>query len=1691
MNNEPYSKNPSFPPFIYGDTFDSDRMATVHSQFRKQVMKTPGAIACICQNEEINYRQLDERASIIAQQLHEQGIGSGDLVGIMVDKSLDMVAGLLGVLQSGAAYVPIAPDCPKTRAEIILAECRSTLVLSQSWLSDHLPQGINTLLLDKVNWARALPSVSVSDEYPGTGDDTMYVTFTSGSTGVPKGVVVRHRGIVTLMQWAGNKFQLTNEDRILQNVSLSFDASVMEVFWPLLSGAILVIPPPGWDQTAQHIVSLVQSKRLSHVFIVPSILSYVLEHSQPADLRNLKCVHSIGEPLPLKLRNDFLARFEAELYNWYGPTEASIFVTVSSCRSSESTVVLGSPLPNTRLCILDDRMQPISEGDVGGLFVGGERLAVGYLNRPDLTSNVFIPDPFTSGSQEYLYRTGDRVRLLPEGNLEFLGREDHQIKLRGHRIELGEIETVLLEHPSVVAATAMVREVGPGDQRLVAFVQPRALDTVKNIAHKLNHLNNEPTKAEYYENLSRELRQLLAEKLPAYMIPASITVLEKFPLNANQKLDRKQLPSLIGWQDKPKLEMVEPSNATEKHVASVLADFIGLDTVGRHDHFFELGGHSLLAIQALNRLSAEFEVQLELGKFMQNPTVFHLVQHIETVVSSTDTTTPLDAERLGGGRIQASMAQRPLWRINQLYGANSSMNIVSAFQLKGPLLPGLLEESFQQVLSRHETLRSRFFEVQGVLYQEILQEWLIPLERVDLTGCTQEDVDAHLEHVAAGSFSLSKGELLRTVLFECGKDEYVLMIVVHHIVSDGWSMPIFFRDLTGLYNAKRKKQKAILMELPIQYRDFAMWQRKRYEEGQQTSSIEHWKGRLNRAETIFELPTDFTRPVTYSNPGTISRSRLSRELSEKIRSVCLQHDCTIFAGLLTAFLVLLYRYTGKEDLIIGIPVASRQHQDVENLVGLFSNIVPLRADMSKSPTFEEMLQRSKIYTVEVLSHQGLPFEQLIEELDPVRHPNRPPLVQVQFVLQNLPEPRLDLTEVSATIIPVSNGCSLFDLTLELTEFEDDSLQIAWEYRTDLFKEQTIKRLAKHYSNILEVMSESPGTSIAAVPMLDTEERNTMVSVWNQSGKPYPSDTTIQTLFSQQVSKAPSDIAVIFENEEMSYGELDKRSSYLAHRLLGLGVRPGSSCGLLLNRSMNLIVAYLAILKAGAICVPLEPTHPQKRIEYILSDAGVSCVIAETALEPQLSNTNLPCLCVDKFNWALLKGNSQTPKITLTPESIACIVYTSGSSGSPKGVQLHHRGIINCLSFLQSEWPLTNADKSLLKASIGFDLSIAELLWPLLFGSILVVVNPGGHRDPAYLVQLIRDQQITHVSITPSQLRSMVEVPGFSGIKSLRAMVSCGEALSIGVVKDYYETVDIPLYNLYGPSENSIYSSIWQCPPDTKSIFIGRPITNCQMYILDANEQPVPVNVPGEIYVGGEGIAHGYINLPKQTEVAFIESPFPESPGKLYRTGDCGRFAEDGNIEYLGRFDDQVQIRGVRIEPGEIESILNQHESIQNSAVTSHEHGRNDIRLHAWVEVSNAAKRTTENDLRHYLRSQLPITMIPSVISIVDHLPRNVNGKIDRNTLKRDIVKAAEINPHAPIEGDSIAQAVAEIFSEVLGAGSVGIDDDFFENGGHSLLAFQIAIRIQGRLEATVPLSVVFNYPTPNKLAKFIQELSQK
>lgn len=613
-------------------------------------------------------------------------------------------------------------------------------------------------------------------------------------------------------------------------------------------------------------------------------------------------------------------------------------------------------------------------------------------------------------------------------------------------------------------------------------------------------------------------------------------------------------------------------------------------------------------------------------------------------------------------------------------------------------------------------------------------------------------------------------------------------------------------------------------------------------------------------------------------------------------------------------------------------------------------------------------------------------------------------------------------------------------------------------------------------------------SIAHAPMLDPEERHTLVSAWNQSGKPYPNDTTIPTLFSQQASKTPGDIAVKFENEEMSYRELDNRSNYLAHRLLGLGMRSGSCCGLLLNRSMNLVVGYLAILKAGAVCVPIEPTHPQKRIEFILSDAAVSCVLVETELESQLSNTNLSCICIDKFNWAHVRGNSQAPKNLSTPESIACLIYTSGSTGIPKGVQLHHRGIINCISYLQSEWPLTNKDRSLLKASIGFDLSIAELLWPLLFGSVLVLVKPGGHRDPTYLVQLICDQQITHLSITPSVLRSMLDVPSFSKAETLRAVVSCGEALTMDVVNAYYEAVDIPLYNLYGPSENSIHSSTWQCPPDTERIFIGRPIPNCQMYILDANQQPVPVNVPGEIYVGGDGIAHGYTNLSKQTEASFIESPLPESPGKLYRTGDVGRFAEDGNVEYIGRIDNQVQIRGVRIEPGEIESILNQHESIQSSAVSAHEHGQNDIRLHAWVEISNNSKHPTEDDLHHYLRTQLPITMLPSVISIVDHIPHNANGKIDRNALKSGIVKAVEIDTHVLSERASLAHQVAEIFSEVLGTGSVAIDDNFFEKGGHSLLAFQIANRIRDRLQLDIPTTVIFKYSTPNQLAKFIAAL---
>ncbi len=2054
-------------PFVYGENIPLNVEATIHSLIRDQAISTPDAVACMWENEELTYRALEARAEILAGHLRSFGIGRGDLVGVCLDKSLNMIPALLSVLKTGAGFVPMARDCPLYRNMTILQESSPKAIITESKLQDSLPlSSYSYVLIDTVDWSQTPDS---GPEVEASSEDIMYVTFTSGSTGVPKGVVVKHGSAINFAIWAADRMMLTERDRVLQNGSLTFDVSIKEIFVPLLCGAAVVVPPAGWHQESARLASILDTYQVSHVFIVPSMLHFFLETGAALELKQLKSVHSIGERLTTSLRDAFYKTIDAELYNWYGPTETTVSVLAHLCHPNDAAVVLGQPVYNSRLCVLDERMQPVEAGELGGLYVGGACLAAGYLNRPELTDTCFIPDPFSKDSTELLYKTGDRVRILPNGDFAFFGREDDQVKLRGNRIELGEIESVLSNHPQVHMVAAAVKVASAGDERLVAFVVPRwpktfgadiqdqieewrtvhdriykgsvvddpqfnitgwnrgfdrqpysndemrewventvsrirtlnprrileigcgsglllhrlapdceryfgtdfspsvvaelqskttqldhvtisngladdfsrftpgefdtvvlnsviqyfpdiaylqrvlqeavklvddkgvifvgdvrclelmeayyasciisqgngditdreisdlvsiarlqerelavsprlfhsltkrfervtsvqihlkkgtyrtemncfrydvvitvgdlpvtgssrtkrtwdSLDgrlhvlqkllekqpqqaflitgvpnarviretTVINrikdspinqgavgvsgkceppeegidpadvfaLAEKLKRpadisfdtspeagtmqvcfgnrdpdecnrhhwmpvdspdgdfsLGNNPLRARFADKIIQELRDQTTDRLPMYMIPSNIIVLEKMPRTPNGKFDRQRLP-LPSWGSR-NIDFVEPADDIERKVALILANVLGIDRVGQRDNFFDLGGHSLLAIRALNCISAELDIQLDLVRFMENPTVFQLAKQIrEDDHDGSITKIPISSKRIDGKPSHISLTQRPLWRIDRIYGADATMNIGYAFELIGALDTDLLETSLIEILHRHEILRSRFVDIEGVPYQIVGEIPADFLESIDMSEKSQADLEAKTNALIRRPFALEHDNLLRTTLLEQTEEKFILVVVMHHLVSDGWSIPIFFNELAELYNAAKQGRKADISERRIQYADFSQWQRDACESGTHNASVAHWKESLDGVSAVLELPTDCRRPKNRSVAGNIYRRPFTRQHTDSIRGCCRQHDCTLYQSLLNVFLVLIYRYTGREDFVIGSPVAGRLHPDVEDLIGLFVNIVPIRADLSQNPSFESLLKRTKRHSLDILAHQGLPFEVLIEELDIDLEPNRTPLVQVQFVLQNTAESKLELNGVSSRLVPVCNGGSVFDLTVEVVEFENGVLELVLEYRTDLFTEKSIVRLADHYFNLLDAMTESPTASVAHAAMLCEDERHGLLGDSDRTSRRYPGDHTLSTLFSRQVSKTPRETAVVIEGESMTYGELENRSNFLANRLISLGIPANGACGLLLERSTDLLVAYLAVFKAGAIGVPIDSGYPPKRIAYVLSNAEVKFVVTHGELDCLIANTASVPICVDRFDWNRLPADQPCPHSRSTPESLACLMYTSGSTGAPKGVQVVQRGLVNCLSWLQSEYPVTGGNRVLMKSSIGFDVSIAELFWPLLNGACVVLARPGGHRDPAYLLQAVREHQITHLVLTPSMLKAILEEPDLSPLESLQVVISTGEAISLNLIQTYFEKLQTPLYNLYGPTEASIWSSFWKSNADAAFVSIGKPISNTQLYILDAKHEPVPVNVAGEIYIGGDGLAKGYKKLPKQTSESFVESPIPGVAGRLYKTGDRARHRENSEIEYLGRIDQQIQVRGVRIEPGELEALLLEHKGVRSAAVAAQRHGPGDVRIHAWVEPVVGKAVVNTKDLRDYLKEHLPNAMLPSVISIVDKMPTTHSGKLDRRSLAKNWAGSTTEDSPPTLKEGSIVFEVAAIFQEVLAEGSVAADDDFFDIGGHSLLAIKISNRIRARFDVDLPLSSVFFNSSPRKLADLVEQL---
>ncbi|MBU6346822.1 MAG: amino acid adenylation domain-containing protein, partial [Cyanobacteria bacterium REEB494] len=1309
-----------------------------------------------------------------------------------------------------------------------------------------------------------------------------YVLYTSGSTGRPKGVMVPHGALTNFLCSMQKSPGIERTDRLLAITTLAFDIAGLELYLPLIAGARLIIASRAAVVDGKQLIHLLQQHEITLLQATPAGWQMLLASGWEGK-RDLKALAG-GEALPGSLAEALLPR-TASLWNLYGPTETTIWSTTQLIHRPDA-ISIGRPIANTQIYVLDCLLQPRPIGVVGDLYIGGEGVARGYLNRPELTAERFIPNPFGPGR---LYKTGDLARWLPDGNIEYLGRVDHQVKIRGFRIELGEIEAVLGSHPAVQTCVVVAREDAPGDKRLVAYLVEAApgllpTDTRERVAALRSHLQS---------------------RLPDYMVPGAFVWLDALPLTPNGKVDRRALPAPESSVSSE--SHAAPRTASEQALAEIWQQVLRVDQVGVQDNFFGLGGHSLLATQVLSRIRQQLSVELPLRALFEAPTVEGLAAEVDKLrpASGADAFSAiLPADR--SQPLPLSHAQERLWFLDQLDSSHSAYNMPGAVRLSGELDVAALECSLQEIVRRHEALRTVFGLQEGQPVQQILPAaFHLPL--IDLSML--EGQDAEVERLLAAeihhAFDLAQGPLFRaTLLCLQPQREHVLLLNLHHTVGDGWSLEVLQRELAVLYNAFRQGQRTPLPELPLQYADFALWQRCWLAEGALEEQLLWWQEYLAAAPELLPLPTDRPRPPVQSYRGAIHTVALAPDLIEALHALAGRSGATHFMVLLAAFQLLLMRWSGQSDIVVGVPVANRNRVEIEPLIGLFVNTLAVRSqlqDETEIPlSFAALLEQVRQNMLDAQRRQDVPFEKVVERLQPVRALSHSPIFQVMFNLLQTTAAPLTLSGVRVEPVEAAYSIAKFDLTLTVVENHDAVSTAAFEYNTDLFDRATVERMAGHFETLLRGIVADPACSVAALPLLTTAERHQLLVEWNETAADFGQDRCIHTLFEEQVERTPDAVAVVFEEAQLTYAELNARANQLAHTLQGLGVGPDVLVGLCVERSLEMVVGLLGILKAGGAYVPLDPTYPAERLAFMLEDAAVSVLLTQALLLGVLPMAATQVICLDRDWPAVALNPTANLHSPVQPHHLAYVIYTSGSTGRPKGAMNTHVGICNQLLWLQATYPFTCLDRMLQKTSLGFDAAVWEIFSPLLAGASLVVASPDGHRDPAYLVRVIRERAVSIVQFVPTALRALLDEPGIALCHTLRRVFCGGEALSIGLQTQVSKMLAVQLINLYGPTEAAVQSVVWPCESDDYRgiVPIGRPVANTQAYILDVHQQPTPVGVAGELHIGGVQVGAGYLNRPELTAERFIPNPF--GPGRLYKTGDLARWLPDGNIEYLGR-----------------------------------------------------------------------------------------------------------------------------------------------------------------------------------------------
>ncbi|HZI13113.1 MAG TPA: amino acid adenylation domain-containing protein [Myxococcus sp.] len=1645
--------------------------ANIHQLFEAQARRTPDAPAVTFEDTTLTYAELDRRANQLAHYLRSRYVGPEVRVALCLERSPEWLVALLAIMKAGGAYLPLDPSYPSERLDFMLRDSAAPLLLTHSALADTLPsEGRLVVCLDAEEDAlermpgQAPPATA-------TADSLAYVIYTSGSTGQPKGTLLAHRGLCNTALAAVKAHRFHGQSRVLQFASPAFDASICEVFATLLAGACLVLAPRERLLPDEPLRTLLRQQRITAVTLTPSVLALLSE----ADLPHLETLISAGEALPAEVARRWAAG--RTLLNAYGPTEATVCATITPEGVNVTSPGLGRPWDNVQVYVLDERLRPVPVGMPGELFIGGVGLARGYQDQPTLTAERFIPHPFSPLPGSRLYRTGDRVRWCEDGTLEFLGRLDAQVKLRGFRIESGEVEAVLRRHPGVREAVAVLREDAPGDKRLVAYVTgaTEGLDAAA-------------------------LRAFLELRLPEHMVPSAFVVLEALPLAPSGKVNRAALPApaALATAEGPH-SRASPRTPTEELLASIWAEVLHLGTVDVHANFFELGGHSLLATQVVSRLRTAFGVELPIRALFAAPTVAQLARELDTAMrAGRGVQAPPLLPTRGSGPRPLSFAQQRLWFIDQLEPGNAFYNIPLSVRLDGTLDVAVLQRCFTEVLRRHESLRTSFRDTGAGAEQVISPPVELALAAVDLTALPEAEREAEARRQAREEalrpFDLRRGPMIRTRLLKLSEQRHVLLLAMHHIASDGWSMSILVREIAALYAALSQGQPSPLPELPLQYADYAVWQREWLQGEALESELSWWRQQLAGAPPLLELPTDRPRPPTRSYRGALHLSHMPRDVMESARALGQREGSTLFMVLLASFQALLTRYSGQDDIVVGTDIANRNHAGTEDLIGFFINQLVMRGDLSADPSFRQLLARTRETALSVYAHQDLPFEELVKALNPERSLAHAPVFQVKLILQNMPGASLELNGLSLQAVPTEPEAAKLDITLSVTE-TDQGLACAWMYSTDLFDAATIARMAGHWQRLLSGACASPEQRVSRLPLLSEEERRQLVLAWNDTQEELP-QACVHQHFEAHAAQAPDALAVVCGEEQLTYGELNQRANQLAWHLRMLGVEPETRVGLLLERSTEAIVGMLGILKAGAAYVPLDPaaTQAADRMAFMLQDAGALLVVTDEALADELPSLGLMMVCVDSDADAIATQPTHNPDVAVAPEHLVYVIYTSGSTGRPKGVAIEHRQLDHYVRGVSARLKLPERASLASVSTLAADLGNTALFPALCRGGALHLITREQATDARLLAEQLSGHPVEGLKIVPSHLRALLSASEPGRLLPRQRLVLGGDTSDWALVEAVHaHAPECTVFNHYGPTETTVGVLTHEVARGDEqarrsaTVPLGRPLPNTEVYVLDAHLQPVPRGVAGELYIGGLGVGRGYLGHPALTAERFVPDPFgPRPGGRLYRTGDRVRQLDTGAIEFLGRVDFQLKIRGFRVELGEVEAALKQHPSVQAAVVLAREDTPGDKRLVAYA-VPREGRALEPDALRALLVEQLPEYMVPAAIVPLEALPLTPNGKVDRRALPAPEGASRALDRGYVAPRDELEARLVALWEELLGVQPVGVRSNFFDLGGHSLLAVTLMGRIWSSMGRQLPVAALFQSPTVEHLAQLLRE----